>query len=95
MPIAAIAIIVMALTACSSSRGEKLFVEEGCIHCHLFKGKGGGTGPDLTNVTRRRDYPWIRNQIRNPEEHNPRTEMPSYSHLSEEDVRALFRYLKG
>lgn len=95
MTIVVITGILVLITACSSSRGEKLFVEEGCIHCHLFKGKGGGTGPDLTKVTRRRDYRWIRDQIWNPAAHNPRSEMPSYGHLSEEEVQELFRYLEG
>lgn len=29
-------------------RGKQLYRETGCLACHLFKGEGGVTGPDLT-----------------------------------------------
>lgn len=29
-------------------RGRRLYRETGCLACHLFKGEGGVTGPDLT-----------------------------------------------
>ena len=29
-------------------RGRQLFRETGCAACHLFRGEGGVTGPDLT-----------------------------------------------
>jgi putative heme-binding domain-containing protein len=29
-------------------RGKRLYRETGCLACHLFKGEGGVTGPDLT-----------------------------------------------
>jgi mono/diheme cytochrome c family protein len=74
--------------------GEKLFRKEGCIHCHRFKGEGGGVGPDLTLVTERHSDAWIKDQIHNAEVHNPLTQMPSFSYLSERDIDALLKYLK-
>jgi mono/diheme cytochrome c family protein len=34
----------------SPARGEKVFVEKGCIRCHAVRGKGGHIGPDLGKV---------------------------------------------
>jgi hypothetical protein len=35
------------------SNGRQSFIAASCFACHRVKGEGGGTGPDLTAVTRR------------------------------------------
>ena len=29
------------------TRGQRLFVDKGCVQCHAVRGAGGGIGPDL------------------------------------------------
>ena len=88
-----LALFLGILSSCAA-RGEKLFEEEGCLHCHSFKGKGGRMAPDLTAVTGRRDDAWIRHQIRDSKQNDPRSRMPSFAHLSEFDIRSIVNYLK-
>ncbi len=73
--------------------GEKLFKKHGCINCHSFNGKGGGIGPDLTNIRERRAEGWIRAQIDNPKLHNPYSQMPSFAHLKDNEKDALIRFI--
>jgi cytochrome c551/c552 len=32
------------------TRGEGLFAEKGCVHCHSYRGVGGTEGPDFADV---------------------------------------------
>jgi putative heme-binding domain-containing protein len=38
----------------SYEAGARLFKELGCVQCHRFAGAGGGAGPDLTGVAKKR-----------------------------------------
>ncbi len=78
-----------------SPNGAELFKNQGCMNCHSFKGKGGETGPDLTEVTRRRSDGWIRDQIKDPKKHDPGSRMPGFGHLSYMEISAIIRYLKS
>lgn len=46
-------------------RGEELYTEQGCGGCHTI---GGGelSGPDLMNVTQRREPDWLRRWLKDP-----------------------------
>ena len=46
------------------SRGEVLFSTR-CIDCHTI-GSKDGLGPDLNNVTKRRELTWLKKWIKNP-----------------------------
>ncbi len=82
------------LTVSCSSPGEKLFSQHGCINCHSFEGKGGGIGPDLTDVRNRRTDTEIRAQIDNPKLYNPFSQMPSFEkRLSEQEKEAIIKYI--
>lgn len=78
-----------------AGKGAKLFVKEGCVKCHSFKGTGGNMGPNLTAVTNRRSDRWIRRQIRNSKRNNPDSRMPEFGHLSELEIRSIVSYLKS
>lgn len=55
----------MALTQNSSGyRGLVLWRSHNCAACHAVFGLGGHIGPDLTNVTRRRNDAYLRHVLR-------------------------------
>ncbi|OGW27887.1 MAG: hypothetical protein A2X56_03025 [Nitrospirae bacterium GWC2_57_13] len=82
--------------ACQSHpEGAALFRRERCIDCHTIRGEGGGVGPDLTAVGRKRSRDFMIEQIRNPKAHNPNSIMPSFAHLPEQDIGHLADYLSG
>lgn len=88
-----------------AERGETLFREKGCAGCHTL---GGGrlTGPDLADVTERREFGWIYHQITNPDSmmrNDPTarqlvneymTPMPNLD-VSPDQFRALYEYLRA
>lgn len=87
-------------------RGQYLFKTR-CAACHTI-GKGDGIGPDLVNVTLRRDPSWVARYIAEPDrmlaEGDPvatalfakykNVRMPNLS-LSSEDVAVLIAHLQG
>lgn len=76
------------------ARGKALFNEHSCISCHTVKGQGGKIGPVLDGTgTRHPDLNWHINHLRAPFRVVAGSTMPDYSHLSEEDLRALSTYL--
>lgn len=75
--------------------GAVLFEKERCIYCHSFKGQGATIGPDLTDVAKRRDNEWLRDQIRNPKIHYPNPGMPGHEYLSRKEINAIIKYLKS
>ena len=48
------------------ARGRTLFASSGCANCHRIQGRGGLTGPDLTNVGKMRSAHHLREAITNP-----------------------------
>jgi cytochrome c oxidase cbb3-type subunit III len=50
-----------------SARGEKVYEATGCAACHTIWGRGGPTGPDLTDVGARSSPGFVRRAIVDPE----------------------------
>jgi len=88
-------VLAITISACTESRGAQLFKSENCIACHAIGGKGGGVGPNLSTVGRRRSRDYIVKQIKDPKSHNANSVMPSYKHLPEQKIQALADYLAG
>lgn len=74
--------------------GESLFREQGCVRCHTFNGVGRGA-IDLSHVSEEWSARRIRDQIRSPQVNNPTTGMPNFGHLTDREVDALIKFLKG
>jgi len=75
-------------------RGKVLFEEHACLSCHTVKGRGGKIGPALDGTgLRHPDLNWHVNHLRSPSRMVSGSTMPDYSHLSEEDLRAIGTYL--
>ena len=85
-------------------RGQQLYNQQGCVGCHAINGvaPGGNQGPNLTYEGRRgRSDAWQLQHLKSPlsvyVEGEPQGSwaMPSYSHLSNEDLRALVAFLQS
>lgn len=46
-----------------ASRGQELFTSKGCVGCHMIESPGTLSGPHLSGVATRRDWPWIRAMV--------------------------------
>ena len=73
------------------ARGEKLFIDLGCVGCHLSDGydllsKEDGVsivGPSLRRISAKVDHGWLVRWITNPHEFRPRTRMPNFMFAQE------------
>ncbi len=72
--------------------GLTIFKQEGCVKCHVYDDVGIGV-IDLTDVTQRRSDTWIRDQIRTPRKHDRGSGMPSFDHLSDDELDNLIEFL--
>lgn len=88
----------------SAEKGEAIFLQR-CASCHTV-GKGKLVGPDLKGVTERRDEPWLRSFIKNPQtlfDKKDKTalellkefgiQMPA-SALSDNEIELTLQYIK-
>jgi putative heme-binding domain-containing protein len=56
-----------------AQRGEQLYVSKGnCSQCHVLKGHGGASGPDLTEIGTRRGAAYLRTALTDPEADIPK-----------------------
>lgn len=46
--------------------GHSVFVEAGCVRCHIAEGKGGVLGPDLSSIALQLSTPQIREAVLEP-----------------------------
>jgi putative heme-binding domain-containing protein len=54
-----------------AGRGAGVFESRGCAGCHMVAGKGGGIGPELTQIGARRSSAWLRQTILQPADSLP------------------------
>ena len=54
-----------------AARGAQLYQTGGCAACHMIKGSGGSTGPDLSGMGLRRSVAYLREALVNPEAQLP------------------------
>ncbi|MDH5655010.1 MAG: c-type cytochrome [Spirochaetia bacterium] len=46
--------------------GKQVYMTKGCAACHNFGGGDSATGPDLKDVTQRRDADWLKKWLKDP-----------------------------
>jgi len=86
--------VVPTVQSMNIGMGKALFQSQGCAACHTIDGSGGRVGPDLSGEGQKgRSKEWLRTQIRNPKEHDPRSVMPANSSLTDPQVDQLVAYL--
>ena len=87
------------------ARGKKLFLENGCLGCHVVRGTGGTLGPELTRQGlktkheydfthvegERTERTWLREHFVAPERVSPGSKMPALD-LDEDDLTALISF---
>lgn len=74
--------------------GQKLYAENGCANCHRIAGKGATTAPDLTRTgARHPDLAWQIAHLKNPRAVVPKSTMPAYDALTEQELKALAAYM--
>ncbi len=73
--------------------GQRVYQSQGCSNCHMINGIGGTTGPDLTRVGGKRDRHWIHEHFEDPKAYVPNSVMPSYKHLSDQELNDLTDYM--
>lgn len=57
----------------NAQRGEQLYLSKGnCTQCHTIKGRGGASGPDLTEIGLRRGAAYLRLALTDPEADVPK-----------------------
>jgi mono/diheme cytochrome c family protein len=88
------------------SRGEELF-KNNCVHCHAATTEIV-VGPGLSGIRKRRSWKWIVKFTQNSQKFIKtnkearklylqfnRTDMTSFEHLTEADIKAIFDYCEG
>lgn len=75
------------------TQGQKVYQSQGCSNCHMINSIGGTTGPDLTHVGNRRDRVWLLSHFKDPKAYVPNSAMPSYKHLSDQELNDLTDYM--
>jgi mono/diheme cytochrome c family protein len=75
----------------AKDRGAELFATVGCVHCHGPAGVGGGIGPDLQLVRRRKSAAEITTQI-----HDGKLAMPAFGNqLTDDQISDLVAFLRS
>lgn len=86
---------VLTLAGACARHGREVFVREGCVACHRFRGTGAGQVVDLSDVATRQDAAALRRQITNPAAGNPASRMPAFDRLDWYDLQSLIAFLRS
>ena len=74
--------------------GEAIFRQK-CTGCHSLGGEGGKYAPDLAQIGALRDRKYLENKLKNPRKTNSSSIMPSFTYLSEHELKALVTFLQS
>lgn len=87
-------ILAVSVMGKAAGPGQALFQKYDCAACHQIRGIGGVAGPDLTKVgTKHPDIGWHIRHLKDPESVVPDSAMPSYDHLSEQELMDLAEFM--
>jgi len=79
-------------SAAEIAAGKKVFESSGCTGCHKLAGKGGASGPDLSQEGKAHDVAWISKKVKDPKSTKKDSIMPPFTG-SAKDLQALSAYL--
>ncbi len=86
-------VLTAALARVDTPPGQLIFQRQNCAACHMIAGIGGTAGPDLTRIGPKWKVDQLTQYLKNPASVKPATAMPSFAHLSEEELKELTDYL--
>ncbi len=72
---------------------RNLIISQGCKGCHVLEGSGGILGPELDKAGARLTRVQIWNKLLEPQATAPKSVMPDYRHLTDEQMNALLDFL--
>jgi mono/diheme cytochrome c family protein len=78
--------------------GKKVYDSNKCASCHIINGKGGKSGPDLSNegANAKHTSKWLEEEIKDPKSHKANSVMPSYKDkVKGKDLSNLVAYLRS
>jgi cbb3-type cytochrome oxidase cytochrome c subunit len=75
-----------------ASRGEQMFISQGCYGCHLIGKFGTPIGPELSRVGAKYEASYLRQWLRDPASVRPTAHMPKLE-LTPDEIDALAAYL--
>lgn len=78
----------------SALEGAQVYVVSGCGSCHKVNGSGGGIGPTLNGIAKRRSTAWIKAHFLSPQKYSPGSIMPPY-HFSPVEESAILAFLSS
>lgn len=84
---------ILAVTTKAETPGQVVYLKYDCASCHSIRGIGGTTAPDLTKVGPKYDAAWHMAHFRDPQSVVKNSVMPSFGHLSEQELKDLTDYM--
>lgn len=82
--------------AVSAAAGKSVYEQNKCANCHAIAGKGGKSGPDLSNegAMPKHTQSWLEAEIKDPKSHKADSSMPAYGErVTGKDLSNLAAYL--
>ena len=100
VPVVGLSLIASALAAQERSaatperitRGQRLFMEQGCYGCHTVQKLGTPIGPDLSHVGAKYTEAYLKNWLRDPAMQRPAAHMPALE-FTEPQIALLVAFL--
>ncbi len=86
-------VLTPAVARKEASSGQIIFQGQNCAACHVVGGIGGTAGPDLTHVGLKWKPEELARYLKNPASVKTASAMPSFAHLSDQELKELTDYL--
>ena len=79
----------------SAERAGRALFERQCAGCHVVAGRGGDTGPELTEIGAHHTAAWLHSFVENPTYFHPDSKMAGFGPpaLSHQEIEEVARYL--
>jgi mono/diheme cytochrome c family protein len=90
--LAALGVLVVLLPAPLRAQDGATLFSDNCAPCHTI-GEAGGVGPDLRDVSKRRDRAWLLAFVLDPASIDKAATMPASQDLSREAITAILNYI--
>lgn len=88
-------VAILAGACACAARGREVFIREGCVSCHRFRGTGIGQVSDLSQIATRRDAASLRRKITDPGADDPASRMPAFDRMTWFDLHSLVAFLRS